>query len=218
MTIDTDIFRENLNRFTKQAFTMLPPIQSPSILDIGCGSCIPSIALCRMSGGTVTAVDIDEILLRKAEKNIRDAGLQTGIRLVRGSLFSLPFRRECFDILWCEGAVFPMGFSNAITAWRAYIADGGFCVLHDDASDTVKKLSSVTKSGYALIDHFTLSPEIWWEHYYGPLEIELTKLSPSTDGNPISFPEIREEISGFKKNPARYSSIFILMQKTDDRK
>ena len=218
MTIDTDIFRETLNRFTKQAFTMLPPMQSPSILDIGCGSCIPSIALCRMSGGTVTAVDIDESLLRKAARNIRDAGLQTRIRLVRGSLFSLPFRRECFDILWCEGAVFPMGFSNAITAWRPYIADGGFCVLHDDASDTVKKLSSVTKAGYTLIDHFTLSPKIWWDYYYGPLEIELAKLPPSNDGNSISFPLIREEISGYKKNPARYSSVFILMQKTDDRK
>lgn len=215
MTIDTDIFRGSLNRFTEQAFTLLPPVQSPSILDIGCGSCIPSIVLCRTSSGTVTAVDIDETLLRKAERNIRGAGLQTRIRLVRGSLFSLPFRRECFDILWCEGAVFPIGFPGAITAWRHCIVPGGFCVIHDDAANTHTKLAAIPDAGYILIDHFTLSPEIWWEHYYGPLEAELAaQHSSQNEGDSSPLTAIQDEIAGYKKNPDRYSSIYIIMQKT----
>jgi hypothetical protein len=108
-----------------------------------------------------------------------------------------------------------MGFSNAITTWRAYIADGGFCVIHDDASDTEKKLSSVTKSGYALIDHFTLSPEIWWEHYYGPMETELAaQPSSQNEGGSSPLTAIQDEIAGYKKNPDRYSSVYFIMRKT----
>ena len=46
-----DSVRTNLLEFTKTAFKMLPPMENPSILDIGCGTGIQSIELAQLCNG-----------------------------------------------------------------------------------------------------------------------------------------------------------------------
>jgi len=43
-----DHFRERLNKYTRRAFQMLPKVENPHILDIGCGSGVPTIELACM--------------------------------------------------------------------------------------------------------------------------------------------------------------------------
>jgi len=51
--------RERLLKYTRRAFRMLPKLDKPCILDIGCGSGVPTVGLARLSGGEVIGIDID---------------------------------------------------------------------------------------------------------------------------------------------------------------
>ena len=57
--------RLNFKIYTKQAFDILPKIYKPRILDIGCGSGVPSIHLAKLSDGYITGIDIDEPALER---------------------------------------------------------------------------------------------------------------------------------------------------------
>ena len=47
-------------KYTAKAFRMLPKLDNPRILDIGCGRGGPTMELARLSQGWITAVDIDQ--------------------------------------------------------------------------------------------------------------------------------------------------------------
>ncbi len=59
MRIDRDKYRANLTRYTRRALQALPDLNHPQILDIGCGSGIPSLELARLTNGKITGIDID---------------------------------------------------------------------------------------------------------------------------------------------------------------
>ena len=44
-------------KYTRKAYRMLPPLDRPSILDMGCGPGVPTLELARLSGGIVTGLD-----------------------------------------------------------------------------------------------------------------------------------------------------------------
>ncbi len=54
-----DMIRERLNKYTKKAFQELPELNNPKILDLGCGSGIPTLELARLSHGEILGIDIE---------------------------------------------------------------------------------------------------------------------------------------------------------------
>ena len=83
-----DRCRAKLLPYTRRAFSSVPPVSNPLIVDAGCGTGVPTIELARLSGGTIYAVDTDarslEILRAKADL----FGLRKRIRIVDGSIDS----------------------------------------------------------------------------------------------------------------------------------
>jgi ribosomal protein L11 methyltransferase len=57
-----------------------------SVVDLGCGSGILSIAAVRLGAGTVWALDTDPVAINNAQKNIERNGMLERIRLEEGSL------------------------------------------------------------------------------------------------------------------------------------
>ncbi|HJX03327.1 MAG TPA: class I SAM-dependent methyltransferase, partial [Dehalococcoidia bacterium] len=57
--IRRDGFRKRLLKYTRKAFQLLPQLDHPRILDIGCGSGVPTLELARLSNGEIVAVDND---------------------------------------------------------------------------------------------------------------------------------------------------------------
>ena len=47
--VDEDIIREGLSKYTRKAFQVLPKLDKPCILDIGCGSGVPTIELAKIT-------------------------------------------------------------------------------------------------------------------------------------------------------------------------
>ena len=71
--------------YTRRAFEMLPKLERPRILDIGCGRGEPTIELAKLSGGTVTGLDIDQSALDELDRRAEEEGLSDRISTVNRS-------------------------------------------------------------------------------------------------------------------------------------
>ncbi|MDH5662868.1 MAG: class I SAM-dependent methyltransferase [Candidatus Bathyarchaeota archaeon] len=214
--LDQDHFRERLNKYTRKAFQMLPRLEKPRILDIGCGSGVPTIELARLSYGQIIGLDINQSLLDKLNKKIEEEGLTNRVKTVKCSMFEINFPDESFDIIWAEGSISRIGFEKGLKEWRRLLKPKGFLVVHDEIKNITKKLKLIPGCGYNLLGYFPLPEDAWWIEYYGPLEKRIQELSMKY----IEHPEIlrvldkkREEIEMIKKNPRNYGSVFFIMQK-----
>ena len=168
--IEKDHIRENLNKYTRKAFKLLPKCKNLHILDVGCGSGVPTIELAKISDGHVTGIDIDATSLNLLQRKIKEIGLNNRLSIIKDSILTMDFPEESFDIIWAEGSIFVIGFENSIKKWRRFLKPNGFLVIHDENKDKTEKLGLITKYGYKLIAQFELSDNLWWLEYYTPLE------------------------------------------------
>jgi ubiquinone/menaquinone biosynthesis C-methylase UbiE len=209
-----DCLRGRLLVYTRKAFHMLPAILKPEILDIGCGSGIPTIELARLSGGKVTGVDTDQTQLERLAKKAKRAGLADRVKAVNRSLLDLKFPERSYDIIWAEGSIAMAGFERGLREWRRFVRDNGFMVVHDDLGPLEAKLRTVSESGYRLIDYFVLDENVWWNEYYGPLGARLNELRTKHQGDQAALAKLspdQREVDGF--DPGRYRSVFLVMSK-----
>jgi ubiquinone/menaquinone biosynthesis C-methylase UbiE len=84
---------------------MIPEMERPLILDIGCGSGISTQELAKLSRGKMIGIDIDQAALDKFAGRIRKAGLADQIQVMNCSMFDMGFPDKSFDIVWAEGAI-----------------------------------------------------------------------------------------------------------------
>ena len=93
-----DKIRKRLLRYTRKAFRMIPQIDRPRILDIGCGSGIPTLELAKLSRGEVIGIDIDQPALDKSIRSIAEAGISKRVQALNRSMLDMDFPEESFDI------------------------------------------------------------------------------------------------------------------------
>jgi len=204
-----------LLKYTRRAFRMLPEMARPRILDIGCGSGIPTLELARLSKGEIVGLDIDQDLLDELVRRAEKAGISDRIKTVKASLVDMKFPAASFDIIWSEGSIWVVGFKRGLKEWKRFLRPKGFMAVHDEQGDIPKKLKQISACGYELVGWFAVGKDSWWEEYYAPLE----KLIEETSTRPVTEPKVLEalrkaqrEIDWFKKNPDRFSSVFFVMQ------
>ena len=201
-----DRLRINLLEFTRTAFKRLPPMDNPSILDIGCGSGIQTIELAKMCNGHITSIDIDIPALVSLRKRTKDLGLSHRISVKQASMLDLNRVRETYDIIWAEGSIFVVGFENGIRDWKKLLTKDGFLVVHDEDAGIETKIQIIAKYRYELIGQIRIPHEEWEERYYKPLLSALSKkkLAASEESN------LRKEIDTFKRS--RMGSVFFILR------
>lgn len=200
-----DNLRANLLEFSRKAFNILPPIESPSILDIGCGSGTQSIELAKMSNGHVTSTDIDIPALVFLQRKIKEQGLSDRFSILRVSMVDLHVLEKTYDIIWAEGSIYAIGFDRGLREWKQLLKKPGFLVIHDEDTDIDRKFQMIEKYGYKVIGKIEVSHEEWEERYYKPLLNTLvTKKLDDTD-----VMQLRKEIDTFKRTK-KGSMFFIL--------
>jgi ubiquinone/menaquinone biosynthesis C-methylase UbiE len=214
--IERDHIRENLNKYTRKAFESIPDLDRPSILDIGCGTGVPTIAIAKMSGGHVIGMDIDETSLELLRRKLREEGLNNQVSVIKGSIMTMNFPEESFDIIWSEGSIFVIGFENSLRKWRGFIKPGGFLVIHDENKDRAKKIGLIKTHGYSLITQFELPESIWLNDFYVPLEKLIHKFRHEHPNDIKLNNELgkdKAEIDKCKSHYTTISSFFIIIQK-----
>lgn len=213
--IKKDRIRENLNKYTRKAFKLLPKCKNPHILDIGCGTGVPTIELAKISNGDVIGIDIDVTSLKLLQRKTKETELNNRVSVIKDSILTMDFPEESFDIIWSEGSIFVIGFENGIKKWCRFLKPNGFLVIHDENKDKTKKLGLITKYGYALIAQFEIS-DIMWLEYFTPLEQLIQEFRYKYPSDSELINELNKdqiEIDKCKSNSTVISSFFVIMQK-----
>jgi len=214
--VKKDMIRERLKKYTKKAFQVLPKLNNPKILDIGCGSGIPTLELARLSHGEILGIDIDQPALDIFAKKIKEAGLTDQVKTINCSIFDMDFTDESFDTIWSEGSIYAIGFERGLREWRRFLKPGGFMVVHDEQGNVKEKLELISVCGYDLLGYFTLNKETWWTEYFAPLEKLIVESQTRYSENSKILEELQHsqgELDMFKKNPERNSSVYFVMKK-----
>lgn len=237
--IHKDLPREGPGRdeYTRRAFQMLPHLDRPRILDIGCGPGGPTMELARLSKGHVIGLDIHQPYLDKLKGKIGEGGVSDRMEAIHRSMFEMDFPQGNFDIIWAEGAIWIIGFERGLKDWRRFIKHKGFLVVHEmtwlqpDAPQEIldywrktypgiktipETLGVIPRYGYRVIGHFPLPEDAWWEEYYCPLEERIRKLRKKYKKDPKALSLIekeQQEINLYRKYSKWYGSVFFIMQK-----
>ena len=153
---------------------------NPTVLDIGCGPGIQTMALAEACSGRIIAVDTCEEYLDELRQRLRQANLTDRVEVKNADMVELGLPEESFDLIWSEGAAYIMGVSQALQAWRPLLRDKGYLAftelvwLEENPAATVAEFfrneypamtcteaikEKVREGGYELVGDFTL-PDI----------------------------------------------------------
>jgi len=216
LEIYKDQLRKRFLKYTRKAFRMLPPLDKPRVLDVGCGSGVPTMELARLSNGQIIGLDINQPLLNRLRRKIKKAGLSDRVKTLKCSMLDMDFPDESFDIIWAEGSISAIGFKRGLKEWRRFLRPQGFLVVHDEIGNITEKLEQVSSCGYDLVGYFTVPEDTWWNEYYALLEKRIDELRTKHVNDPKTLATLDNDqqfISIFKKNPEQYASVFFIMQK-----
>ncbi|MCK4941026.1 methyltransferase domain-containing protein [candidate division WOR-3 bacterium] len=215
--INRDYFRSKLLQYTRKAFKMLPELQKPRILDIGCGTGVVTLELARLSNGRVVGIDTDQAALDKLNVKIEQARLLNRIKTLNCSMRDMRFPDGSFDIIWSEGAIFVIGFEEALNEWRRFIRLEGYLVLHARLGNIEQRVAMIPTLEYRFIDKFVVPKDAWWDDYYGPLERLIEGLRHKYRNDPkaqVILDKAQTEVDEFKSKPEFHGSVFYVMQRT----
>ncbi|MFC1725798.1 class I SAM-dependent methyltransferase [candidate division KSB1 bacterium] len=229
------------NKYTREAYAALKNIpQNPRILDLGCGSGFQTIELADISNGQICAVDTHLSFLKKLTGYAKQNDNGKNIHAVNGSMLDIGFKKESFDIIWAEGSIYFIGLEKGLIEFDYFLKPPGYIAatevswLKKDPPDEVRKyfeeeypaiksieenLNIIKKSGYSVIDHFTLGEDAWWDNYYTPLEkqIDLYLEEYAGDDNALDMlKSLKIEISMYRKYSDWYGYVFYVMQKKEN--
>jgi SAM-dependent methyltransferase len=166
----------------------LPP--APDILDVGCGTGTQTLVLASATAGGIVATDLIGAFLSQLRDRVSGTALGPRIRTVAADMHRLPFADSSFDLVWSEGAVYIMGFDNALREWQSLAKPGGYLVVSELSwfrsdppaeirdfwagnypamRDVDGNLAAAREAGWRCVGHFPLPAEAWAD-YYDPLK------------------------------------------------
>jgi ubiquinone/menaquinone biosynthesis C-methylase UbiE len=203
-------------KYTLKAFLRLPRLEKPRILDIGCGSGVPTLELAKLSDGEVTGIDIDQSCIDEFNRKIREEELSNRVKAINLSLSEMKFPDETFDVIWSEGVIRTIGFERSLKEWRRLLKQNGYLVIHYQMGRVADALSRIPQHGYRLEDTVQLPADAWWTEFYKPLEekmgVLLHKYGNSSDALKL-LEQYKSEMDMVKKDPLNFRSAFYIMQK-----
>lgn len=211
--------------------------EHPDILDVGCGTGGQTLMLASISDGNITAVDNHEPFIEILKKNTIKGGYMDRIKCIVRDMKAMDFKKNSFDLIWCEGAAYCMGTGNAISEWKPFLRKGGYIVLSELVwfkKDVPGKISQffeneypemkyydqifpvIESAGFKKIDYFSLPRQSWWNDYYLPImkKIEEISLEYAGDKNAKEIFDIFYlEMDMHRKYSEFYGYGFYIMQK-----
>lgn len=211
--------------------------QNLKVADIGCGSGGQTISLAQNLNGQITAVDLFPEFLNELNEKSQKLGFSNTIVTLQNSMDDLPFKKNEYDLIWSEGAIYNIGFENGLKKWKDYLKVGGYLAVSeftwitqsrpreieefwkveypevDTASNKIRQLEN---NGYSLVGYFYLSQDSWLETYYKPMEARFETFLKRNGNSELARKVVEEnqaEIDLYQKFKDYYSYGFYIARK-----
>lgn len=207
------------------------------IVDLGCGTGGQTLTLARHTTGRITAIDNYPGFIDKLNQEVQAEGLQARVNGLVGTMEEPPFEPESLDLIWCEGAIYNIGFERGIRLWHPLLKEGGYLALtescwlteerpkeiHDfwmegypEIGTIPVKQEQLKQAGYQLVATFVLPESCWTDNYYQPIAIWKETFRAKHPGNRsveelLRFLEL--EIDMYRRYKAYYGYVFFIAQK-----
>ncbi|MFX1365009.1 MAG: class I SAM-dependent methyltransferase [Promethearchaeota archaeon] len=213
--LDVEGFRSVFLKYTREAFKSIPEMDKPHILDIGCGTGMPTLELAELSNGEIIGIDVNQDALDKLNQKIKEKGLKNRVKIFNRSAYDTQFADETFDILWEEGVIHLLDFKKVMTECIRILKGNGYMITGEVNNWVDKKIKQYPKYGFKIVKQIPWEDECWWKEYYAPLEKKINILREKY--NKIDeIEEIRRhlrEIEMVKKNPSGFDCTTYVLQK-----
>ncbi len=169
----------------------------PEILDLGCGAGGQTLQLAELTSGPIVAIDNHAPSIKRLQEAIAECGLSQRVSAIVGDMAHLEQPLGSFDLIWSEGALYSIGLRNALRICHGLLRPRGYMAFTDaiwrkeNPPPAVKAsfdldyptmgsldddLAAIQDCGFALIGHFTLPDEAWWDEFYTPMENRIEEL------------------------------------------
>ena len=222
MTVKALGFVDNFNKNSK-------------VIDLACGTGGQTMILAQNIAGKITGLDFCPDFINIFNNNTEKLNLQKRVNGIVGSMENLPFKKEEFDLIWCEGAIDNIGFEKGIKYWHGFLKKNGYVAVTCPSWFTDKRpreiekfwvsavngletishnISVMQKAGYYFIASFTLPEKCWTDNYFVPREKAEKALLKKYAGDKTVEAYIKEskyEVELFSKKKWLYSRNVPLM-------
>jgi cyclopropane fatty-acyl-phospholipid synthase-like methyltransferase len=206
-----DLCRQGLLKYLAKAFSFIPKTEDPAILDIGCGTGVPTVWLAENLGGSITAIDTDKDSLSWLREKIKERKLENLVTVFNISVFDLTLKVDPFDIILAEGVLTVVGFGKAFPGIIGMLRKNGYFIIHDEYKDHREKCDFISNNHCQIISTLFLDEGIWWNDYYKHLETDISSVKDKQIRD--LFRSDLKEIELYRKNPKLFRSIYYIIKK-----
>jgi SAM-dependent methyltransferase len=207
------------------------------IADLGCGTGYQTFVLAQNTEASITALDLSTSSIDKLNKKAVHLGLQNRVKGIVGSMDSLPFQKEEFDLIWSEGAIANIGFEKGLNYWKDFLKKDAYIAITYESwftqerpmeiekwwKDAVPEINTIghnvsimQKTGYIPVATFILPETCWTDHYFVPQKARQVEFLKKHAGNKtaedmIAF--LRREEDLYAKYKQYYGYVFYIGKK-----
>jgi SAM-dependent methyltransferase len=217
----------------------LPTDQNLKVADLGCGSGGQTLPLAQNLSAQITAVDLFPEFLNELKEKSQNLGLSEKIIKLEKSIDDLPFKKEVFDLIWSEGAIYNIGFENGLKKWKDYLKVDGYLAVSEitwitpsrpkeiedfwnaeypEIATASHKIKQLEDNGFVLAGYFYLSEDSWLETYYKPLQERFEAFLQRHNNSELARKVVADnqaEIDLYQKFKAYYSYGFYMAKKVN---
>lgn len=219
---------------TLRALDGIGPLPAePRIADLGCGPGRQTVALAQATGATIVALDLMPPFLKKLRTRVAGSSVSGRVHIAQCDMARPPLAHASLDLLWCEGAIYNLGFEAGLAGWRKLLRPGGRVAvtevswLHEpeaeasefwashysDMSDVSGNCARAERAGFDVIDTFPL-PLSDWDAYYEPIEARALPLRDAHRDDPAALEALAyhaREVGILDRSGGSYSYVFYLL-------
>jgi cyclopropane fatty-acyl-phospholipid synthase-like methyltransferase len=205
-----DTCRKGLIKYLQNAISFISAEGQNRILDIGCGTGVPTLFMAEYFKGSIIAIDTDKPSLGFFQDKLNESHLQNRIDIHNISFFDFRAEKNSFDIILAEGFLNVVGFEKGFTRVVELLKPGGYFVIHDEYKDHDKKTEFIAQHHCTLINNWYLNETIWWNDYYSSLNNRIKEIKDPELSS--LFKSDISEIAYYNTDPTQFRSIYYLVQ------
>lgn len=217
---------------TLRALSLCPLPPHPAVADLGCGSGASTLVLARALQVPILALDADGTALDDLWEAARTQDLLTLVMPGTGDMAAPGIPTESLDLLWSEGAIAHVGWSQGLQTWKELVRPGGVMAITDATwfeeeppveakraweqwypgmGTEATNLQIARALGLEAIGHFRLPRQDWWDYF----DQAAAKCQHHRGDESLSgiIAGIQEEIDLYRRAGDSYGYVFYILRK-----